>query len=182
MATELVRSYIGLGSNLGDRAGNLLLAVRSMLDAGIRISSLSGIYETEAVGVNAGGKFLNMVAEVETSGITVSQLMARLLRIEYQLGRTGKALGLPRTIDLDILLFGSLIYDSTFVTVPHPRMHQRKFVLAPMAEIAASVIHPTIGKSIQTLFNELSSQEVVARWPAVHTFSTAATIFLDEGI
>jgi 2-amino-4-hydroxy-6-hydroxymethyldihydropteridine diphosphokinase len=90
--TETVTAYIGIGSNLGDRAGNLLLAVRGLLEASIEVRKLSAIYETEAVDIESEGTFLNMVAEVRVRNVSASQLMARMLRIEYLLGRRDKSL------------------------------------------------------------------------------------------
>ena len=99
-------AYVGLGSNLGDRAGNLLLAVRGMLDAGLDVIRLSSIYETEAVDHKDQPPFLNMVAELRGSTLPApEQLMARLLRIEYALGRTREVPLGPRTIDLDLLFY-----------------------------------------------------------------------------
>ncbi|MBK6723522.1 MAG: 2-amino-4-hydroxy-6-hydroxymethyldihydropteridine diphosphokinase [Acidobacteria bacterium] len=104
METTATTAYIGLGSNLGDRAGNLLLAVRCMLEASFDVVRLSSIYETEPVGLDTDLMFLNMVAEVRVSNISHTQMMARLLRIEYLLGRGDKTIKKPRTVDLDILL------------------------------------------------------------------------------
>lgn len=164
MDAEIVTAYIGLGSNLGDRAGNLLLAVRGLLEASFSVQKLSAIYETEPVGVENHGSFLNMAAEIRTSGITASQMMARLLRIEYLLGRKDKNLKKPRTVDLDILMFGDLQMETEFVTLPHPRMHLRRFVLMPLAEIAPHAHHPVFNKNITQLLNEVTDDSSVKRW------------------
>jgi 2-amino-4-hydroxy-6-hydroxymethyldihydropteridine diphosphokinase len=161
---EIITAYVGIGSNLGDRAGNLLLAVRGLMEASFTVNKLSAIYETEPVGVEGHGKFLNMVAEIRVSGITPTQMLARMLRIEYLLGRKEKSLQKPRTIDLDLLLFGDVQYNSEFLTLPHPRMHERRFVLTPLAEIAPHVIHPTLQKEIQELKTNLKNQAEVQRW------------------
>ena len=87
MHTETITAYVGIGSNLGDRAGNLLLAVRGLMEASFAVTKLSGIYETEPVGIENSACFLNMVAEIRAESITPSQMMARMLRIEYLLGR-----------------------------------------------------------------------------------------------
>jgi 2-amino-4-hydroxy-6-hydroxymethyldihydropteridine diphosphokinase len=87
-----------------------------------------------------------MAAEIHLSGISPSQMLARLLRIEYLLGRKDKNLHKPRTVDLDLLLFGDLQMETPFLTLPHPRMHLRRFVLAPLAEIAPHAVHPVTGK------------------------------------
>jgi len=162
--SERVTSYIGLGSNLGDRAGNLLLGVRGLMEASLVVTKLSGIYETEPVGIDTDMPFLNMVAEVRSEAVTPSQMMARLLRIEYLLGRTDKSLKKPRTIDLDLLLFGSTHSDTPFLTVPHPRLHLRNFVLVPLSEIAPKVIHPLLHKDINTLLRESQDTSAVIRW------------------
>src|SRR5215204_6807120 len=128
-------AYVGLGSNLGDRAGYLLLAVRGMLDAGLDVIRLSSIYETEPVEYDEQPTFLNMVAELRGATLpSPEQTLARLLRIEYALGRTrGIRMG-PRTIDLDLLIFRDQRMDTEFLTIPHPRLSLRRFVLVPLNE------------------------------------------------
>jgi 2-amino-4-hydroxy-6-hydroxymethyldihydropteridine diphosphokinase len=163
--TEIITAYVSLGSNLGDRAGNLLLAVRGLMEASFVVHKLSAIYETEPVGVAENQqKFLNMVAEIHLSGITPSQMMARMLRIEYLLGRKDKFLKKPRTVDLDILLFGDIITETDFLTIPHPRMTDRRFVLAPLAEIAPHAVHPVLNKDAAQLLSETGDFAVVKRW------------------
>lgn len=158
-------AYVGLGSNLGDRAGYLLLAVRGMLDAGLDVIRLSSIYETEAVEYEEQPPFLNMVAEVRGSALpTPEQMMARLLRIEYALGRTRDVPMGPRTIDLDLLIFRDLRSDTEFLTLPHPRLHTRRFVLVPLNELAPNLVHPALGKPVSTLLNEVSDHSAVRRW------------------
>lgn len=164
MESERAIAYIGIGSNLGDRAGNLLYAVRGLIEASFVVVKLSPIYETEPVGLETDLPFLNMVAEIRSEAVTPSQMMARLLRIEYLLGRTDKSMKKPRTIDLDLLFFGSVHTDSPFLTVPHPRLHQRNFVLVPMNEIAPHFVHPTLRKEIRILLNECEDVSAVVRW------------------
>lgn len=168
----MITAYVGLGSNLGDRAGNLLLAVRGLFEASFVVHKLSAVYETEPVGVEGHGTFLNMAAEIHLSGISPSQMLARMLRIEYLLGRKDKNLHKPRTVDLDLLLFGDLQLESAFLTLPHPRMHLRRFVLAPLAEIAPHAVHPGLHKNIIQLLNETDDQSAVKRWNPndKHTF------------
>ena len=192
---SMTHAYVGLGSNLGDRAGNLLLALRGMLDAGLRVARLSSIYETEPVGVTTDQPlFLNLVAELAldtqttsadatsaettTAGATSAgaasadapavpspeQLLARLLRIEYQLGRRRLRPLAPRTIDLDLLLYGDVLADTAYLTLPHPRLHLRRFVLAPLAELAPRAMHPTLGRSFAALLSELSDASLVRLW------------------
>jgi 2-amino-4-hydroxy-6-hydroxymethyldihydropteridine diphosphokinase len=158
-------AYVGLGSNLGDRAGYLLLAVRGMLDAGLDVIRLSSIYETEPVGNEEQPPFLNMVAEVRGSTLPdPEQMMARLLRIEYALGRTRDVPLGPRTIDLDLLIFKDHRSDTEFLTLPHPRLHTRRFVLVPLNELVPNLIHPVIGEPVSKLLNEVSDRAAVHRW------------------
>jgi len=157
-------AYVALGSNLGDRAGNLLLAVRGLLEASFVVHKLSAIYETEPIGLDDSGKFLNMVAEIHVTNISATQMMARLLRIEYLLGRKDKSIKRPRTVDLDIIFFGSQHIDTPFLTVPHPRMHLRKFVLCPLAEIAPNLVHPTLNTEIGELLAGVEDTSDVRRW------------------
>lgn len=164
MDTETVTAYVGLGSNLGDRAGNLLLAARGLLEASFDVKKLSGIYETEPVGIEDSPPFLNMVAEIQAKGITPTQMLARMLRIEYLLGRKDKSLKRPRTIDLDLLLYANVKVDTPFLTVPHPRLHERRFVLVPMAELAPLAVHPVLNKTIKQLLAETEDASCVRRW------------------
>ncbi len=158
-------AYVGLGSNLGDRAGYLLLAVRGMLDAGMDVIRLSSIYETEPVEYENQPAFLNMVAELRGSTLAKpEQTLARLLRIEYALGRTRDVRMGPRTIDLDLLIFKDEHLDSEFLTLPHPRMAARRFVLVPLAELIPNLIHPVAGKSIRELLAQTKDQSSVVRW------------------
>jgi 2-amino-4-hydroxy-6-hydroxymethyldihydropteridine diphosphokinase len=157
-------AYVGLGSNLGDRTGFLLLAVRGMLDAGLDVIRLSSIYETEPVEYEEQPAFLNMVAEMRGSTLpTPEQMMARLLRIEYALGRTREVPLGPRTIDLDLLLFKDTRSDTDFLRLPHPRIAARRFVLVPLAELVPDLIHPVLKKPIRELLLENTDQSAVTR-------------------
>lgn len=161
----IINAYVGLGSNLGDRAGNLFLAVRGMMEASLDVIRLSAIYETEAVETFTQPAFLNLVAELRGNTLPPpEQVMARLLRIEYALGRTRAVPLGPRTIDLDLLFYRSEKRATQFLTLPHPRLHQRRFVLAPLAELSPSLVHPTLGRSISDLFAELADHSRVRRW------------------
>jgi 2-amino-4-hydroxy-6-hydroxymethyldihydropteridine diphosphokinase len=161
-----IKSYICLGSNLGDRAGHLLLAVRGMMNAGLAVSRLSPVYETEAVDVKDQPAFLNMVAELTITELpTPEQLLARLLRIEYGLGRRRKGVRRgARTLDLDLLLYGDEQRATEFLTLPHPRLHQRRFVLTPLAELAPELLHPTLNQTIRRLLAQTSDNSHVALW------------------
>lgn len=158
-------AYVGLGSNLGDRAGYLLLAVRGMLDAGLDVIRLSSIYETEAVEYEQQPAFLNMVAELHGSTLpSPEQTLARLLRIEYALGRTRDVRMGPRTIDLDLLIFKDQQIETEFLTVPHPRLATRRFVLVPLNELVPSLIHPVLGEPISELLSHIKDRSEVIRW------------------
>ena len=168
METEVITTYVGLGSNMGDRAGNLLLAVRGLMEASFDVNKLSAIYETEPVDTQeAQPKYLNMVAEICVTNISPSQMMARMLRIEYLLGRKEKNLKKPRTVDLDLLLYGDFQCYTDFLILPHPRMHERMFVLAPMLEIAPHLVHPVLNKTIEELHSEVEDDVEVTRWKPV---------------
>jgi len=158
-------AYVGLGSNLGDRAGYLLLAVRGMLDAGLDVIRLSSIYETEPVEYENQPAFLNMVAELRGSTLpSPEQMMARLLRIEYALGRTRDIHMGPRTIDLDLLIFKDQELESEFLMLPHPRLAQRRFVLVPLSELVPGLVHPVLQKPISELLAQTKDRSTVTRW------------------
>jgi 2-amino-4-hydroxy-6-hydroxymethyldihydropteridine diphosphokinase len=142
-------AYIGLGSNLGDRAENLRAAAGRLGELGE--VQLSTIRETDPVGVTDQPKFLNAIAELET-GLSALELLDRLLAIELALGRNRvaeKRWG-PRTLDLDLLLYGDETIDEPGLTVPHPRLAERRFVLEPLYELAPSLVLPD-GRAIQEL-------------------------------
>jgi 2-amino-4-hydroxy-6-hydroxymethyldihydropteridine diphosphokinase len=158
------KAYVSLGSNLGDRAGNLLLAVRGMMEAALCVTRLSSIYETKAVSQVEQTPFLNMVAEVGNPLPSPEQMMARLLRIEYLLGRTRELKDGPRTIDLDLLLYADVENHTEFLSLPHPRMHERRFVLEPLVEIAPRLVHPTLKQTAAGLLESLEDKSTVKRW------------------
>src|SRR5918911_5400838 len=158
------RAYVSLGSNLGDRAGNLLLAARGMLDAGLCVTRLSAVYETEPVDVREQPLFLNMVAELRVATFSPEQTLARLLRIEYALGRRRDPLRGPRTVDLDLLLYGDEQRSTEFLQLPHPRLHERRFVLIPLVELAPDLVHPTVHRTISQLLAETHDEAEVRRW------------------
>jgi 2-amino-4-hydroxy-6-hydroxymethyldihydropteridine diphosphokinase len=158
------KAYISLGSNVGDRAGNLLLAVRGMMHASLCVTCLSSIYETEPVSEIEQPPFLNMVAEVGNPLPAPEQVMARLLRIEFALGRTREVKDGPRTIDLDLLLYGDIQSNTQYLMLPHPRLHERRFVLEPLAEIAPRVVHPTLQRTAKELLESSADKSTVRRW------------------
>jgi 2-amino-4-hydroxy-6-hydroxymethyldihydropteridine diphosphokinase len=157
--------YIGLGSNLGDRAGNLLLGIRGMLDAGFEVKRLSQIYETEPVETFAQPLFLNMVAELRSDALPpAEEVMARLLLVERSLGRRRDTAKGPRTIDLDLLLYGNETRDTELLTLPHPRLHHRRFVLMPLAQLAPELLHPLLHRTINELLQETADTSEVKLW------------------
>ena len=163
-------AYVSLGSNLGDRAGNLLLGIRGMLDAGLPVKRLSHIYESEPVQTFSQPYFLNMVAELAGANLPKpEQVMARLLRVEYSLGRKREIAKGPRVIDLDLLLVGDQTNNSELLTLPHPRMHLRRFVLQPLVELAPDYVHPILSVTFESLLENLEDQSTVKQWPAKET-------------
>lgn len=153
-------AYLALGSNLGDRRAILDAAVRRLrAEPGVRVTAVSDFCETAPVGGPTGqGPFLNGALALETDRSPES-LLALLHDIEHQFGRVRDVRDGPRTLDLDLLLYDDRVIQSPTLTVPHPRMHERAFVLVPLAEIAADVVHPALAKSIQKLLDSLPSAD-----------------------
>ena len=152
-------SLIALGSNLGNREANIRRAIDELAaHPHVTLIAISSLHTSEAVGGPLGqGAFLNAAAAVNTS-LAPHELLDLLLAIESQLGRTREIPWGPRTIDLDLLLYDDQIIDEPGLRVPHPRMHERHFVLAPAAEIAAKMVHPQTGRTIANLLADLESQ------------------------
>jgi len=145
--------YIALGSNLGDREVYLRSAIDAISTFAI-IKAESPIYETDPVGYDDQGKFLNMVIHIETD-LDSEDLLSELQIIEHDLDRVRTIKNGPRTIDLDILLYDNDVIEEGNLIVPHPRMHERAFVLEPMKDIASSIVHPILKKTVLELFQEL---------------------------
>jgi 2-amino-4-hydroxy-6-hydroxymethyldihydropteridine diphosphokinase len=154
-------AYLSLGSNIGDRENHLREAIRRLETVG-RVVSVSSFYETEPVEVTDQAWFLNCAAALETTK-TPEQLMAALLEIERDMGRRRTQKKGPRTIDIDILLIGDMVVHSAEVSIPHPAMHERRFVLEPLAEIAAEVRHPGMKKTVREMLEALPEGQVVRR-------------------
>ena len=154
---ELV--YLSLGSNVGDRAANLRSAIERLAEAGT-VQATSGFYETEPVDFRDQPWFLNCVVALET-GKTPRHLLAHALAIEEGMGRRRTRDKGPRTIDIDILLFGDRVIDEPGLKIPHPAMHERRFVLEPLAEIAPGAIHPTLRKTARQLLAGLPTGQAV---------------------
>jgi 2-amino-4-hydroxy-6-hydroxymethyldihydropteridine diphosphokinase len=142
------RVFLGLGSNLGDRAKNIRRAVRLVGSIGrTRVVSVSSLYETEPVGYADQPDFINAAVEIETV-LTPRELLCEIKGIERSMGRKKTFRFGPRVIDIDILLFGNLTVDEPDLVIPHPRMLERRFVLMPLVEIAPQAIHPVSGETI----------------------------------
>ena len=154
-------AYLSLGSNIGDRAGNLNAAIDRLRAFG-EVVAVSSFYETEPVEFTAQAWFLNCAVALNTEK-TPQELLAGILDIEQQLGRRrGQEKG-PRIIDIDILLFGDLIVEDPGLTIPHPAMHERRFVLEPLAEIAPDVRHPVLKRTIRELRDALPPGQAVRK-------------------
>jgi len=154
-------AYLSLGSNVGDRVAQLRDA-QAHLGATGRVVAVSSLYETEPVEFTQQPWFLNKALALET-GKTPQELMAAILRIEGDMGRLRLRKKGPRSIDIDILLYGDTITDSTDLIIPHPQMQERRFVLEPLAEIAPEVFHPVLNKTIRVLLNALPPGQAVRR-------------------
>ena len=144
--------YLSLGSNIGDREGHLRRAIEPLHAGGVRVLRVSPIYETEPMGVTGQRWFLNLVVEVETE-LLPRQLLARTARIERALGRVRTVPQGPRTLDIDILLYGAVRVHTAGLEIPHPRMVERRFVLAPLADLAPELRHPVTGKSVREMLD-----------------------------
>jgi 2-amino-4-hydroxy-6-hydroxymethyldihydropteridine diphosphokinase len=151
-------AFVGIGSNLGDRQRNCSEAVERLKQLrGCRFICCSRWYLTSPVGVENQDWFVNGVAFLETEA-SARDLLAGLLSIESDMGRIRTEKWGPRVIDLDLLLYGSDVLDETDLKIPHPHMHVRRFVLAPLAEVAPEVFHPVLGKTASRMLEELEEE------------------------
>ncbi len=159
-------AYIALGSNLGDRADYLRRALTTLSKKeGVEVTRVSPWYETRPVGGPAGqGPYLNAVAEVRTER-GPNDLLAALLNIEQELGRERREKDGPRTIDLDLLLYGDLVQEEAQLIIPHPRLHERLFVLYPLAQLAPGLVHPVLKRTMAELLAELQGLRPHGRAP-----------------
>jgi 2-amino-4-hydroxy-6-hydroxymethyldihydropteridine diphosphokinase len=157
--------YLSLGSNVGQREVQLRQAIARLAKYG-RVISTSSLYETEPVEMPVEVQdqpwFLNCAVSLETTR-SAAELMKAALEIERDMGRVRSQKKGPRTIDIDILLFGDMVVDSADLTIPHPAMHERRFVLEPLAEIAADARHPVLKKSVLELLEELPAGQIVRK-------------------
>jgi len=154
-------AYIGIGSNIGDKTANCQTAVECLAETG-RIIGVSSFYYTEPVGYKEQEDFINAVATLET-GHSPAELLTICHAIEDRLGRRRTVRWGPRTVDLDILLYGDLVVSRPDLVIPHPLMAVRKFVLAPLVEIAPTVMHPVLNKTMIQLLCELQNSHTVMK-------------------
>jgi 2-amino-4-hydroxy-6-hydroxymethyldihydropteridine diphosphokinase len=157
------RVYLSLGSNVGDRAANLQSAIEDLSHLG-EIAAVSAFYETEPIEFTDQPWFLNCAVALDTEK-TPAQILTALLEIERTMGRLRTKQKGPRTIDLDILLFGDSSVNTAALTIPHPAMHERRFVLEPLAEIAPDARHPILDKTVRELRDSLPPGQAVRRVP-----------------
>jgi 2-amino-4-hydroxy-6-hydroxymethyldihydropteridine diphosphokinase len=156
--------YLSLGSNVGDRVGNLWRASQG-LAPDVRVLRVSPVYETEPVDYTDQGWFLNLVAEAVT-GLAPDALLAHTAAIENALGRIRTVPMGPRTIDIDILLYGDAVVDTPELEIPHPRMTKRRFVLQPLADLAPGLRHPVTGRTVREMLEAAPHQEL-RLWPGI---------------
>lgn len=153
--------YLSLGSNIGDRAANLSAAIDALRALG-DVTAISSFYETEPVDFVRQAWFLNCVVALETEKLP-KQLLSAVLHIEQQMGRKRVIAKGPRIIDIDILLFGSAVIDTPQLTIPHPALHERRFVLEPLAEIAPDARHPVFKRTAREMRDALPPGHVVRK-------------------
>jgi 2-amino-4-hydroxy-6-hydroxymethyldihydropteridine diphosphokinase len=153
----LKRAYLSLGSNLGQREDHLQQAIDRLSAAGVKILRVSAVHETEPRDLPHQPWFLNLVLEVETD-LFPMQLLARLQKIEAELGRKRLVAKGPRTIDIDILLFGNFVMETERLTIPHPRLTERRFVLEPLVELAPELRHPVSRRTMRELLAGTAGQ------------------------
>jgi 2-amino-4-hydroxy-6-hydroxymethyldihydropteridine diphosphokinase len=156
---RLKTAYLALGSNLGDRERNLRQAIDRLARPGLEVARCSSIYETAPLLLENQPRFLNQVIEVRTS-LFPRQLLHAGFDVERQLGRRRTIPNGPRSIDVDLLLYGRVTASSPELALPHPRMTERRFVLEPLAELAPDLIHPTLRRTIAVLLAATRNQDV----------------------
>lgn len=154
--------YLGLGSNVGDRESQIDAALEALNAPDLRLLRRSSLYETEPIGFKDQGWFLNMVAEFETD-LFPKQLLQRMQKVELGMGRVRTVRNGPRSIDIDILLYGNAVIQTTELEVPHPRYRERRFTLAPMAELNPGLRDPLTKQTMAEMLKGLHGQAVKKR-------------------
>jgi 2-amino-4-hydroxy-6-hydroxymethyldihydropteridine diphosphokinase len=160
----VVTTYLSAGSNLGDRETHLHRGIELLDQPGIEVARTSSTFETEPVGYRDQAWFLNLVIEARTS-LQPHELLAACQRIEQMENRIRSFKDAPRTLDLDILLFGDLVLDSPDLVIPHPRLAVRRFVLEPLAELAPLALHPALKTNIRSLLTRCPDRSTVSLFP-----------------
>ena len=156
-------AYIGFGSNIGDKFSYIQRAITALSEiAGITLQEVSSLYETAPVGNEAQDDFLNGVVSIRTPH-SPHNLLYMLKQIETNIGREHRIRWGPREIDMDILIYDDLCVETPNLTIPHPEMHLRRFVLVPLAEIAPDLVHPIFNETIQTLLAHLEDDRSVVK-------------------
>ena len=162
MSGEVVEAYLGLGSNMGDRQGNLSRAL-GFISRKLQMGEVSSMYDTEPIGDVSQPRFLNLVCQIYTR-IAPAALLALAKGIETKLGRVSGKSNAPRPVDIDILFYGDQVIETPELVIPHPRLAERAFVLVPLAEIAPTLKHPVIGKTTKELLQEVTEKQGVFKW------------------
>ena len=158
----MIDVYLLLGSNLGDRELFLHMALRLIENDIAQVAKASAIYETQSWGKTAEPDYLNQVLMLKT-GLSAKEVLKRILAIEQEMGRKREEKWGSRTIDIDILLYGDAVINEPDLVVPHPEMHNRRFTLEPLSEIAPQLVHPVFHATIRALKNKLNDTLIVKK-------------------